>query len=263
MSRLYNVCIWCCGLGVAICCGAKALAAGSVFPTDLVGQWQVIQVAVDQQDQEHWMFSPDDPRLLGRLWEINATDIQRADGAFECKLAKLTGNKSETLQKFIGRNYRRPPAYEVPPHPTLTDFGLRVRNANVSPLQIHCRQFNSYWVGAWFALIDGNLLVGRGSGPEIQVLRKVTPKTPIQASFNCAKAESAVERTICGSRTLAAYDRSVAAAYRGRLRVADKPRTAVQEAQRQWLKARDACGADAACLEQSMRQRVDDLMQEW
>jgi len=36
----------------------------------------------------------------------------------------------------------------------------------------------------------------------------------------------------------------------------------VKQAQLEWLHSRDACGANAACLDQTMRERVDQLMQQ-
>jgi uncharacterized protein len=36
----------------------------------------------------------------------------------------------------------------------------------------------------------------------------------------------------------------------------------VKQAQLEWLKIRDACGANAGCLGQAMRERVEQLMQQ-
>jgi len=38
---------------------------------------------------------------------------------------------------------------------------------------------------------------------------------------------------------------------------------AVKQAQVEWLWGRDACGANAECLGQAMRERVNRLMQPW
>jgi uncharacterized protein len=37
---------------------------------------------------------------------------------------------------------------------------------------------------------------------------------------------------------------------------------AVKQAQVEWLRGRDACGANAECLGQAMRERVGQLMQQ-
>ncbi|HET7561230.1 MAG TPA: lysozyme inhibitor LprI family protein [Rhodanobacteraceae bacterium] len=239
------------------------VSAATAVPAGLLGQWQVIQVAVDGSDQPHWLYFPNDPRLLGRLLTVDQDVIQRADGSLACKSPTFAALPTETLQHFIGRNFRRPPAYETPPLPTLADFDLHLPNVAVSPLQIHCKSQDPFWDDTWWVLTGNRMLIGKPGGPDVLVLRRLSPHEPIRASFDCAKASSVVEKTICDSRALATYDRSVAAAYRGRLLRTDKPRAVIQKAQRRWLKTRDACGANAACLEQSMRQRVDDLMQQW
>jgi uncharacterized protein YecT (DUF1311 family) len=74
-------------------------------------------------------------------------------------------------------------------------------------------------------------------------------------SFDCAKASTAVEKTICSDANLARQDRYVAAAYlqetAGKNEAAKKP---IREAQRAWLASRTArCGtktnsAAVACL---------------
>jgi uncharacterized protein YecT (DUF1311 family) len=267
MSRFAALCAWSCGLGLMVmvmgCGTATAATAATAMPAALQGHWQVVKVAVDEWDQPHWEYFPNDPRLLGRLLTIGGTGISLDDDSRTCGNPKFTVLPTEKLQHFIGKNYRRPPAYQMPPLPTLKNFGLHLHDVAVSPLQVSCTPENSPWMGSWFVLTDNRLLAGYGGDDWLLVLRRLVPHAPIRASFDCAKAESAVEKTICGSRTLAAYDRSVAAAYRGRLLRTDKPRAVIQQAQREWLKTRDACGADAACLEQNMRQRVDDLMQQW
>lgn len=83
-------------------------------------------------------------------------------------------------------------------------------------------------------------------------------------SFDCARAKAASERAICASTVLPALDLRVARAYaearqvlggelgtwvEGRLR-AD---------QRSWLRRRDRCGADVACLTRELRSRAEVL----
>lgn len=66
------------------------------------------------------------------------------------------------------------------------------------------------------------------------------------ASFDCKKAQSPVEQTICKDLDLSAYDSQMEAAYAGALdrsEATDK----LREQQRAWIKTRDAC-ADAACM---------------
>lgn len=78
------------------------------------------------------------------------------------------------------------------------------------------------------------------------------------ASFACAKAGSAAEKTVCADERLSRLDSDLGTAYAQALTAASDP-TALRAAQRAWLKERDACGADAACLRQSYERRLRDV----
>jgi uncharacterized protein YecT (DUF1311 family) len=98
--------------------------------------------------------------------------------------------------------------------------------------------------------------------PAIAAIARRDPRAPA-ASFDCAKASSPVEKTVCADAALARLDRQVGEAY-ARTREADfnpKARTAALETQRAWLAARDkACGGgNAACLSDSYRKRLAAL----
>jgi uncharacterized protein len=77
------------------------------------------------------------------------------------------------------------------------------------------------------------------------------------AGMNCAKAVSAVEKTICADPKLKQADADVADAFAEALRLAPDP-NAVRASQRQWLAARNAC-PDAACLTARHEERRQEL----
>lgn len=238
-------------------------ASGAVSPSDLQGTWEVVQVAVDQQDQPHWAWFPDDPRLLGRSLDIGAASIALDDGSRACAQPALSDLATGTLQDFIGQRFPRPARFETPAAPTLRDFGLELPDAAVAPVQVRCTPDASPWNGAWLVpLPAGRLLTNYDNSGYVLVLQRRDPGDAIRASFDCSKARSAVEQAICASRMLAGYDRSVAAAYRRALGLAGDAAGAVKQAQLEWLHSRDACGANAECLGQAMRERVDQLMQQ-
>ncbi|WP_424682700.1 lysozyme inhibitor LprI family protein [Frateuria sp. YIM B11624] len=239
--------------------GWAALASS---PLPLQGRWEVVQVAVDHRDQSHWLYFPDDPRLLGRQLEIGSGGIHFDDDSRPCQNPAMTSLRGDTLQHFIGVRYPRPAAFDTPTRPTLTDFGLKLADAPVAPLQVVCTPGDALWSGAWFvALSEDRLLTNYDNDGYVLVLRRRGERDPVQASFACAKARGATEQAICASATLAGYDRSVAAAYRFALQRADGEARTFRQTQRDWIATRDACGADADCLGKSMRERVDQLMQ--
>lgn len=244
-------------LGCAVACAALASA-----PPPLQGRWEVIQVAVDHRDQPHWLYFPDDPRLLGRLLDIGRDGIRLDDGSRPCLQPAMTALPGGTLQRFIGARYPRPAAFDTPTRPTLADFDLKLADAPVAPLQVACTPADSPWNGAWFvALSADRLLTNYDNNGDVLMLRRRGPHDAVRASFACAKARGATEQAICASATLAGYDRSVAAAYRFALQRAGDGAGTIRQAQRDWIAARDACGADADCLGKRMRERLEQLMQ--
>jgi uncharacterized protein YecT (DUF1311 family) len=85
------------------------------------------------------------------------------------------------------------------------------------------------------------------------------PAEVILPSFPCAKAESKVELLICGSAELAALDRRMAKTYSGaRKGLEPEDAKALREAQKRWLRSRDACD-DAACVTRRYRGRLAEL----
>lgn len=79
-------------------------------------------------------------------------------------------------------------------------------------------------------------------------------------SFDCTRAATATEKTLCSDPVLGALDRRVSDHY---LRLRDSaPRTlasSARTAQRAWLRTRDACRSDVACLTDTMDTRARQL----
>lgn len=77
------------------------------------------------------------------------------------------------------------------------------------------------------------------------------------AGLDCKAAASLTERAVCADAPLRALDTALAKSYAQAL--ASTPpdrRTALRQQQRDWLRTRDACGADATCLTGQYRQRL-------
>ena len=78
-------------------------------------------------------------------------------------------------------------------------------------------------------------------------------------SFNCAKAQSAAEKTICDVPDLQWADRQMARLYK--LALSQKPalRRPIKAGQRTFLATRDACRDDSDCIERTYRARFTEL----
>ncbi|MDQ0473330.1 lysozyme inhibitor LprI family protein [Labrys wisconsinensis] len=80
------------------------------------------------------------------------------------------------------------------------------------------------------------------------------------APLDCAKAASPAELAICRNYALGQDEARMATLF-GIVTglVAMGQRGDIGEAQRAWLKTREACGGDVACLTQSYRTRIGEL----
>lgn len=241
---------------------ACTISAASGWPGSMRGRWEVVQVAVDSRDQPHWQYFPDDPRLLGRELVLADSTISLNDDSRICESPTVKALPASTLQQFIGRKFPRPESFDTPTQPTLADFDLKLTDATVSPTATSCTPDTSPWNGAWWIqLSPDRILTNYDNSGYVLVLQRQTGNEPIRPSFSCSKAHDDIEQTICSSAALAGYDRSVTAAYHRALETSDdKP--ALKQEQIAWMKSRNSCASDTACLAKSMRERVDQLMQQ-
>ncbi|MHA3736542.1 lysozyme inhibitor LprI family protein [Pseudomonas sp. Eth.TT006] len=74
--------------------------------------------------------------------------------------------------------------------------------------------------------------------------------------MDCEKAASAVENAVCADKRLYALDVQMGSAYRELMKISGEGQPELKRTQRLWLKARNQCDADIACLEQSYRDRL-------
>lgn len=79
------------------------------------------------------------------------------------------------------------------------------------------------------------------------------------ASFDCAKAQSQVEKLICADVELSKLDEDMAAAYTKSANVSGGA-ASIRQGQKKWLKERNAC-VDAACVKNAYQSRAKTLAQ--
>ena len=199
-------------------------------------------------------FRADDPQLVNRLVAFDGP-VASFDGSYKsCARATRTVGKAQVGQ-LIRRIFPDRPNYGKRFVARPADFALTMAPATVvTTIAFRCIEpggtHGRDWTGAKLFSI-GN---GRWALSIIQdhllILKPATG--PIRASFDCGKAQSPIDRTICGDRLLAGWDRSVAAAYdQGNGDLAG---------QRAWLAERDKCGLDKDCLHETMALRTTNLL---
>ncbi|NCA72457.1 MAG: DUF1311 domain-containing protein [Sphingobacteriia bacterium] len=84
------------------------------------------------------------------------------------------------------------------------------------------------------------------------------------ASFDCRKAATLVETTICQDVELSALDDALAEQYQMLMaaQIGDSARQSLKTTQRAWLKQRNRC-QDRGCLFRAYRDRLDTLCQDY
>jgi uncharacterized protein len=96
--------------------------------------------------------------------------------------------------------------------------------------------------------------------PIVALLIASLPAAAGAASFDCTRAGTADERTICRNRALNDRDVRMAVLYGLDIRLVPMgSRDAIKRDQAIWLRARRACGADAGCLARRYDQRIAAL----
>lgn len=95
------------------------------------------------------------------------------------------------------------------------------------------------------------------------VLAGITPGLAHAASFDCSKAQSAVEQAICANTDLSALDTQIAGAYSDSLQyLPENQIPTLRQEQRNWLAQRNHCASPdlTACLTQQMNTRSRALL---
>ncbi|HIE4192092.1 MULTISPECIES: lysozyme inhibitor LprI family protein [Burkholderia] len=89
-------------------------------------------------------------------------------------------------------------------------------------------------------------------------LLMLLPVAAHAAGFDCAKAASPTEKTICANPALSKLDGELSTAWKRALAQGGDT-AALKQAQLKWLKQRDQCGGDASCLRDRYRERLASL----
>jgi len=240
--------------------------AGTQPPAELAGAWDVEHVAVDEQDQMHWGMRPDDPQLIGRELLIQGGVIHLPGHSEPCNQPAW---KAETLswRALFAKTFSRAPGGGRSTKPSPADFGLKVQpSAEVTFYRVcpapDISPRDAWQQQRWVAQRDSEVLLMHYSNQVLLTLRRRPAGGKPRASYDCAKAATSTEKTICGSFKLSGWDRSVAKAFKDALERSPEKERELRADQKTWLKKRDACGAKAECIDELLWQRVDELAQE-
>ncbi len=259
-------------VAVAVAVALAVLASGSggatktepTAPTALIGTWDVETVEADRQDQVHWDIHPGDPRLLGRTLEISRVSASFAPEIDRCAQGSWP-SLTAPWEELFTRGFSRAPMGGRSAHPKPADFGFKPPNGEAATAYLLCpgkTKADQWLVSTWIAPSSPDTLIMHRDAQVLLVLIRRAANARPRASFPCDKASTPTETAICQGFDLAGWDRSVAAAYRKAVSRNPDQGGKLRGEQQAWLKKRDACAANSRCLEDTMRDRTDDLLRQ-
>jgi uncharacterized protein YecT (DUF1311 family) len=260
-TKMIGLVLWCSIFAARFAgsTGAPPPSSGQV-PASLTGTWEVEHVGVDLADQMHWPMRPDDPTLRFRRLVIGPEEVRLSGSKLACKQT-VWKPRPATWGQLFARGFLRSGGKK----PVPSDFGFRVRKEEATKAYSLCPASGTiatFPQDVWVAPQGVDSLAMHFDTQVLLILKKIPPDSKPQASFDCAKATTPVEKTICGSLELASWDRSVAAAWSNLLRGRTAKHPQFHEEQKRWLRERDACGTNVACIEDHLARRVGELVEE-
>lgn len=263
-------------LGCSSCHSEISHDENLVSLMEMQGNWQVTDVLTDTKQFQKQGLEVKYllPLYLGRIFTISDSAIVINSTVQEaCLTPKLIENRTDTTKLFSKSfDTRFPEKTKV----TAQDMGLLLKdNTEISAFYLSCNgAMLSKYKGLkvlddnsnaiWLIRLDQLRYAISWHDETLLVLERVKDDAKPVASFDCAKATTTVEKTICGNVGLAAYDKSLSQSYKQVLDYyllhnkieANK----LKQSQVQWLMQRNKCGNKLHCLETQMEERIDNLI---
>jgi len=230
---------------------------GIPLPPAILGTWQVTKVHID-------------PAEKGRIIVINPEKMTH-DGLDKmvCTHPTVVVKRSTAAALFKDSLGWRGFDPEIP---TPKDYELPISNKTL---------VDSYWINCtkghfgpgvkevgentWVIPLPNGQLAMLWYDDSILILSRLPVNAKPKPSFDCAKARTPDEKTICGSVSLSSFDNSVAESYANVVRSFKREHDSkglnrLKTAQKAWLTKRNACGVDAGCIKKAMLLQLDFLM---
>jgi uncharacterized protein YecT (DUF1311 family) len=257
------------GIGLvlhAVLASDPSAGAGGNPVDAMTGTWEVREVAVDHQDQQHWRFRPNDPQLMGRTLSIDHERVVLSSSKdLDCSQTTWKA-KPTTWGYLIAKGFPRPTDGGRSAAPTPADFQLKVAKKDKVSAYPLCGSSGKTAVhfpaAPWLALQEADKMALNVDNQVLLFLQRRLADAKPAPSFDCAKATTPTEKAICGDFDLASWDRSVALALHQAIARNPEKEASLRASQRDWLKRRDACAAKVECIDEQQWRRVEELGQE-
>jgi len=247
------------------------------FPVEMIGTWQVSKVRIDKGATRKTLYEWDDPRLLGRILKISheaiQSDLPEDRQCLQPKALFRQMDLSPMIQVTLPGMYERTAAeavadYELPlnlKRPASVAW-ISCSKGSFGPelLESWAKKLSLPEVHSWLINNDKDKFALLWYDQTVLLLERIANGQKTRPSFACTMARSITEQALCQSISLASFDASIAQAYKLVLKNhcegVSGCRSQQQKKQAAWAKKRDQCGADAQCLTDAMRSRLEQLM---
>ena len=245
------------------------------LPKEVMGTWVVTKVNIDSESSRRLTISYDDPQLMGRIFTFSASKITSNTISDTCDNPMMEIRRMKAGKLFAMAMW----THGIPPRgPIPEDYWMPFGSDKVFDVYtVRCN--DGLWNGAmagdnktgvgkgWFVLLPGGQILVHWYDSSVITLDRLPADAKPDPSFDCKKATLLVEKTICGSVSLSLFDRSVMQAYRNAFSGFSgsggsyDPNLAqqVKASQKAWLKKRNACGSNEACIIKLMREQISFL----
>jgi uncharacterized protein YecT (DUF1311 family) len=241
------------------------------LPAALVGTWQVTEVHIDTGATRTPRYQVNDPRLTGRLFTIGQDTLTTNTPDEKLCANPHASIKSINAAKLFAASMAG--RGSAPETPTPQDYKFQLAgNRPVDAVSVFCDDGlfakglgrEGGIRGAWMIALPNERLAIRWYDETILVLNRLHENAKPVASFKCDKATTTVEKTICGSVALAAFDRSIGQSYTFAVKQFKDMQNSdglgrLQTQQKDWLGKRNTCGTDINCLQKSMEDRLEAI----
>lgn len=248
------------------------------LPKFLAGTWQVREVHVNTSSGRSSQYRWNDPRLMWRLFIFQGNrvtnDTENFTDTCEVTSSETTSMPLRNLMLASIGGYGFPPTTDANP---VADYELGIgSNAIVTAIRLVCsdglwqRGLGVSYSDPKFVPVSGAWIVSTSDGgiyirwrDETILKLAETPAESIKPTFDCASAKKVSEVAICRSTELSSLDRSIKEAFGQSVKQAELTggnERKLRQNQQDWLIRRNACGDNERCLDQTMRDRIDELV---
>jgi uncharacterized protein YecT (DUF1311 family) len=263
-----------CGTSLALCQPSLEQDESSKILSKISGKWVVSSVAVFYGPSSPPNVINDDPNLMGRYETISPSRIIKFDSeknvcdhpsvTVKKKAAGVQNSENLSFQDFV-------PSAQFSNRDKVGVYLLKC--TGYSPISGKLTAFT--YSGDDMVLLSDGRLMDIYQENIVVFLSRADPNAKPNPSFDCGKAGTPAEVTICKSIELSSYDRAIAKTYKDTMNDIESEKkgnsvlaegdkdelVALRGLQEAELQNRNKCGDDSKCLLEALHHNAEALVE--